>query len=237
MKFSIKYFSSSAVSRWSWKFYPITCLIYFLPLIACARPELFSTKPDSTPSRTLTSAPRVHWVRGDAPRANKITLWGGYAFDSFQLWGKTSDVTLGLLGVRYNRSFLRYDNLSLDYTLTLDLFAHYTYPAYTEERERTSLSGVGFSPLGFQVNFLDDLPVHPFLKTSGGFMYLTRPFPDKRGKKLNFTFGAGGGLDFKITQHTSLFIAYRFFHTSNAETGQINPGIDSSFFYGGITFY
>lgn len=179
----------------------------------------------------------MSWIRTGDDHVNEYSVWAGYAFDSMELWGKTPEATLGILGVRYNRKILNIYNTTLEYTLDINLYAHYTYPEFTIERNKNSITGAGFSPLGFQFNFLNNNRLQPFLETSGGFMFLSQPFPDWRGERVNFTFGAGGGLEYMATSFLSLTLGYRYFHLSNGETGLVNPGIDSGFVYFGITFF
>lgn len=180
---------------------------------------------------------KVVWIGAGATHINEFSMWAGYAFNSFELWGKTPEATLGLFGVRYNRKILNIYNITLEYSLDINLYAHYTYPEFTRERQKNSITGAGFSPIGLQFNFLNRSRLQPFLKTSGGFMFLSHPFPDWRGERVNFTFGVGGGLEYMMTSFASLTLGYRYFHLSNGETGLVNPGIDSSFFYCGITLF
>lgn len=209
------------------------CLFLTFTASGQAQPDA----PDSITVQHQNSQKQVAWISGEDPHINEISIWAGYAFDSVQLWGKTPGATLSLFGVRYNRKVLNIYNTTLEYTLDINLYAHYTYPAFTFERQKNSITGGGFSPVGLQFNFLNQSRFQPFLKTSGGFMFLSQPFPDWRGEKVNFTFGAGGGLEYILASNVSISLGYRYFHLSNGETGLVNPGIDSSFFYGGITFF
>lgn len=173
----------------------------------------------------------------DEAHVHEFTLWGGYAFDSFKLWGKTPDATVGQFGLGYNRKFLRVGNQLFKYRLTLNLFSKITYPEFESDRNRASLSGFGITPLGLRINFLQNRNVQPFLDTAGGILLFDNPFPDARGKKFNYTLGLGGGTEFQLNSGTSLSLGYRYFHISNGETGEVNPGIDSSFFFLALTFY
>lgn len=188
--------------------------------------------------RAREAPPALRWVRKE-PNRHEFSLWGGHAFDSFRALGKTRDATLSLMGGRYNRRLLTYGPHLLEYTAEASLYAYYTYPDSRPGREhRTdSVSGLGLSPLGFQVNFWNRRRVQPFVKSSAGLMFLARPFPDRRGTRTNFTFGVGGGLEITLSPNSSLSLGYTFFHLSNGETGQVNPGVDSGLFYGAVTLY
>lgn len=166
----------------------------------------------------------------------ELSLWGGYAFDSFTLWGKTTDATLGKLGFSLNRKFLKFHNTVIEYTAGLSLYARYTYPEFKIGRRRTSLSGFGITPIGLQSNFRTSRNIQPFINTSAGLMFLEKPFPDIRGEKINFTFSLGAGIEFVVAPNASLSIGYKYYHLSNGEIGEVNPGIDSNLFYSSLTF-
>lgn len=169
---------------------------------------------------------------------HELGLWMGYSFNSIILWAKTPDATLEMMGMQYNRKFLRVDNKhSIKYTLDLNLMATYTYPSFTTNAQRTSVNGIGLAPFGFQIDFYDDQRVSPFFKSSAGFIHLETPFPDSRGARFNFTLEFGTGLQFHLTNRLSLYTGYKYHHMSNGETAIVNPGIDSNFLYGGLTIH
>ncbi len=184
-----------------------------------------------------TAGPAVSWIHFDDVRAHEFSLWGGYAFDSFRFWGKTPDATMGQLGIAYNRKFLRIGNQLLKYRFSLNLFSKITYPEFEPERNRTSLSGFGLTPLGLRVNFTQANRMQPFFDFAGGLIVFNEPFPDTRGKKFNYTLGLGGGLEYLLNPGASLSFGYRYFHISNGERGQVNPGIDSGFFFLALTIF
>lgn len=180
---------------------------------------------------------KISWIGFDDVQAHEFTIWGGYAFDSYRLWGKTPDATIGQLGIGYNRKFLRFGNHVFKYRFTLNLFSKVTYPEFEPGRNRTSLSGFGVTPLGLRSNFLSNRKLQPFLDVTGGMIVFKEPFPDMRGKKFNYTLGIGGGLEYLLNPGSSISFGYKYFHISNGERGQVNPGIDSSFFFLAFTIF
>lgn len=188
-------------------------------------------------SSSVNNAKRISWIGVDGVQAHEFSIWGGYAFDSYRLWGKTPDATIGQLGLGYNRKFLRFGNQVLKYRFTLNLFSKITYPEFEPGRNRTSLSGFGITPLGLRSNFLSHKTWQPFLDVAGGMLVFNEPFPDLRGKRFNYTLGIGGGLEYLINSGSSLSLGYKYFHISNGERGQVNPGIDSSFFFLALTIF
>jgi opacity protein-like surface antigen len=168
---------------------------------------------------------------------NEFSFWVGFAFDSYRLWGKMPDTKIRSAGIRYNRKLAYERNFILEYNLSASLYSKYSYPSSLEHNTRTSLSGFGISPLGFQVNFAGDKNIQPFLNTSAGLMLLNKRFPDIRGKKMNFTFGAGGGIEIFLSKSVSLSAGIKYHHLSNGDRGEINPGIDSNLYYTTITIF
>lgn len=187
--------------------------------------------------RQPNSSKNLQWLRGSAPNIHEFSILGGYAFDSFVLWGKTPNATLGQLGVGYNRKFLRFGDQVVEYRLELTAFSKLTYPEFAPERERSSLSGFGMSPVGMRINFRQSHGLQPFLGATGGFIYLNGPFPDERGEKFNFTLRGGFGLELIIGQASSLSLGYNYMHLSNGNNGEVNPGVDSGFLFASLTFF
>lgn len=187
--------------------------------------------------KNVTEESRLDWYTVKEANVHELSIWGGYAFDSFRLWGKTADATLGQMGLGYNRKIFRLGEQVLEYRLELNLYSKITYPEFEPERERMTISGYGIVPLGLRVNFRQSRPLQPFIGTSGGFMYLNDPFPDERGKNFNYTFTAGTGLEILLSSSSSLSLGYKYYHLSNGESGEINPGVDSAFFFGSLTFF
>lgn len=191
---------------------------------------------DSTDS-TAIYPEAVSFISPSALHVHEISLWGGYSFDSFRFWGKTPDATMQTFGLRYNRKFMNFYGTEVEYIVKVSFYSKYSYPEFKPGRPRNSLTGFGIVPIGLQANFRDDKVIQPFLNSTGGFVFLDDPFPDWRGKKFNFTFGIGGGIEFIISPSVSLSLGLKYHHLSNGYRGEVNPGIDSSLFYTAITFF
>lgn len=183
------------------------------------------------------SKTRLQWLKAAEHRVHELSLLGGYGFNSFELWGKTPDATLGQLGIGYNRKLFKLGEQVLEYRMELNVLSKITYPEFAPQQGRRSLSGFGLTPFGIRLNFRQSKSVQPFLGTSGGFMYLDGPFPDERGEKFNYTFRAGLGLEFMVNTGSSFSIGYTYFHISNGDNGEVNPGIDSGFLFASFTFF
>lgn len=168
---------------------------------------------------------------------NEISLWAGYAFDSYRFWGTTPDARIQSYGLQYNRKLFKWKGAQVEYNLRINAYSKFSYPEFKVGRPRNTLYGFGLTPLGFQINFLSTKRIQPFLNSSGGMMILDEPFPDWRGEKFNFTFNMGAGLELMLSHSLSLSVGMRYHHVSNGDLGQVNPGIDSTVFYTAITLF
>lgn len=68
-----------------------------------------------------------------------------------------------------------------------------------------------------------------------GVLGTTEPTP-VGGTDFNFTPQAGGGLSFDLTEEVRLMVGVRWYHISNANTGETNPGRNSVLGYAMISF-
>jgi len=186
------------------------------------------------PVKTPTS-----FIENGQPGIHEYGVWGGYSFESNDsFWGKTAGASLSLLGMRYNRKLVNFSSgMLMEYVLKLNLFAWYRYPDELEQSNTLTSYGFGMTPVGLQLNFRKNNRLQPFVNSSIGIMYLNNPFPDDRGKRLNFTLEVGGGLEMIISPHSSFMLGYRYHHLSNGSTGEVNPGVDSNILYGAVMFY
>lgn len=163
---------------------------------------------------------------------------GGYSFHSTRgFWGKIPEATLRLFALRYNRKLLTFKRRHLiEYVMELNLAANYTL-SNTPRYQAGTYTGFGITPIGFQFNFAQENIIQPFFKSSAGFMYFSKPFPDNRGVRFNFTLELGSGVEFVVARNFSFTVGYKYHHMSNGQFGKINPGVDSNVFYTGFTIF
>lgn len=214
--------------------FKVVLLLFILSVLSMKTQAQAPSATDSISDKTSQNQAQY---TAPSPGMNEFSIWTGFAFDSFSWWGKTPDTKIQTLGLRYNRKILQLRDVVFEYNFLTNLHSSYSYPDFENVNRRLSLSGMGISPLGFQVNFLAQHKVQPFINASAGLMFLNKPFPDYRGKKLNFTLGAGTGVEYMLSRSVSLSVGMKYHHLSNGDRSYINPGIDSSIFYGAITFF
>ncbi len=88
----------------------------------------------------------------------------------------------------------------------------------------------GFSPVGLQYSFWPRHGIQPFVSSTAGYIFSTRPIPTSEAGSFNFTFDFGAGIEFFRSRTHSIQIEYRFHHISNHYTADLNPGIDNGVF-------
>jgi len=78
--------------------------------------------------------------------------------------------------------------------------------------------------------------VLPVWKLGAGALHATNPIPEGE-TAFNFTVLTALGVDVMITEKNVLFLGYRFHHVSNANIGNVNPGINVHTIIWGLSFY
>ena len=107
---------------------------------------------------------------------------------------------------------------------------------YTNMRENTY--GAAIHPAGFRFVFVPKRRLKPYVQTSAGFIFTRKPIPVPESPSYNFSGDFGGGLMYSVNKHRTINFGYRYFHISNMNIGEINPGYNANVFYVGYsTFY
>jgi opacity protein-like surface antigen len=181
---------------------------------------------------------RLAWVNEEKADIHEMNVIAGHSFSSTKgFWGKIPKAKLSIYTIRYNRKLVTYNhNHLLEYTAEVNLAANYTL-SDTKRYQSDSYSGFGITPLGFQFNVNQQNTIQPFFKSSTGFMYFKKPFPNEEGVPFNFTLELGAGLEIMVFNNLSFSIGYKYHHMSNGQFGEINPGVDSNIFYTGVTIF
>jgi len=213
----------------------ITCIILFSVCSTGIAQTTDNIQPQESDSNFID---RLAWVNKENADIHEINFIVGYSFASTKgFWGKIPKATLSIYTLRYNRKLVTYNKEHLlEYTAETNLAANYTI-SNTIRYQAGSYSGFGIAPLGFQFNFNQHDAVQLFLKSSTGFMYFKKPFPDNRGVQFNFTLELGAGVEIMVLDNISLSVGYKYHHLSNGQQGEINPGVDSNIFYTGVTIF
>jgi hypothetical protein len=97
---------------------------------------------------------------------------------------------------------------------------------------------MGFEPAGFKMYFLPNRRLKPYVQVGAGFIFSKKPVPVPQSPRYNFIGDFGGGLVYSLDRTHTMSFGYRYFHISNMNIGEINPGYNASVFYLGFSrFY
>lgn len=106
---------------------------------------------------------------------------------------------------------------------------------YATIRENTY--GAAIHPAGFRFVFLPGKRLKPFVQTSAGFIFTKKPIPVPQSPSYNFSGDFGGGLMYSLDRDRTINFGYRYFHISNMNIGEINPGYNANVFYIGYSSF
>lgn len=162
----------------------------------------------------------------------RFSIWSGYSAVSVRFLGKTREAKSQIIAFGYQRKLLEYKpNYHLWFTADMIPYLHFDYSKRDDLGRRAVRSGAGISPIGFKMVYTNSNFWNPYVRTSGGIIYMNDKFPTDKARHLNFTFDIDLGNTFHLDENTFLSLGYKFHHISNAETGKENPGLDSNFFF------
>lgn len=102
---------------------------------------------------------------------------------------------------------------------------------------RTNTYSMAINPAGFRFIFLPNRRLKPFVQTSAGFIFSKKPIPIPESPSYNFAADFGGGLMYSVSKRQTVNFGYRYFHISNMNIGEINPGYNANVFYVGYSFF
>jgi hypothetical protein len=107
-------------------------------------------------------------------------------------------------------------------------------PSYTV---RQNTYGAAINPAGFRFVFLPKRRLKPFVQMSAGFIFTKKPIPIPESPNYNFAGDFGGGLMYSLDKYRTINFGYRYFHISNMNIGEINPGYNANVLYVGFSSF
>lgn len=109
---------------------------------------------------------------------------------------------------------------------------------YEPKTIRANTYGIGVQPAGFKFVFRPERRLKPFVRLGAGFIFTNKPIPVPESPTYNFIGDFGGGLMYSVRRRQTISFGYRYFHISNMNIGEINPGYNANVFYIGYSrFY
>jgi opacity protein-like surface antigen len=163
---------------------------------------------------------------------NEFGVWFEGQFGNGHAFGSTTDSRMYQVEARYGRLILTNRLIALRYVEEVVPLSVVGDP--WANGQRVSAYGAGGSLIGAQINFLRSHRIQPFLTSGGGFLYFNRQMFG--AIQFNFTAQLGAGVQVFTSRHHSIDFGYKYHHISNANLGNINPGMDSHVVFLGVSF-
>ena len=198
-----------------------------------AAPEAIAPAEPSANVRLVApdtgDAPRSTAAAPSAPRAGlnaAIQPFGAKDSWRWQLLGSWIGDFQGAsqLEAEWSASWFFMQNVSLDFGLSGDAILQPGLDA-----------GGGGASIMFRWHFLARQAWSVYADLGCGMLFTNEPVPSDGGR-VNFTPRAGLGGTIEVSPSVRLMGGARWYHISNANTGESNPGRDSLQVYGGLSF-
>jgi Lipid A 3-O-deacylase (PagL) len=204
---------------------------------------------------TLTALPAVVGAQTQSTNTHRagehvFGVWAGASLSPAAVFGTITDRRLVLTGLRYEYVLASNSGTTMAYTLDLHPLAVVTNtPKYTWQRVRlrngtmgtqlvetgrSSVTGMGISPIGLQFYTLPVGLARFFAGGSAGGMWFARQMPVAYARRFNFALQVGAGAELLSRGGGVLLVGYKFHHLSNANTAPANPGLDGHVVYLGL---
>jgi len=162
----------------------------------------------------------------------------------------TSGRSFGMINLRWGRVIGTAKHVTFEYQaeitpVSIAFNNEVENPAYKDEQTtpnvpktiRRTTYGKGFSPVGFRFIFLPKRRLKPFAAAHAGFMFFNKPVPQPDTLDYDFTGDFGGGVMYQIKRNQAITLGYKYFHISNMNIGETNPGYNANVFYAGYSFF
>jgi hypothetical protein len=196
-------------------------------------------------SSTSTTPASQSVSEGIQKRDNEWGIWGGIAFDSPTLIGKTPDAKYGNIGLRYGRVLAASNTVAFEWTidavplaiLSTERSILISSSPLVLRVSRKAVYGAGAAPIGLKFNFRRNRRVQPFGQATGGFLYFSDQVPITNASQFNFTFDFSGGVQIVNSTRRSFSIGYKYHHISNGYTATFNPGVDVQMVFAGFSVF
>lgn len=203
----------------SMRFYILAIFGLSLSLTACAQAAAAST--DATPE--LKRQPE------------REIIWEGLAsYGQYKIFATENGTKIYTSGVEYDRHSWGYTlGARMDYVAEFLPFVLFSQSAVTDlwgnqlSPNRRYLSGIGLSPIGLRMMWLDKRTIKPYVLVKGGVLVFNhKPISDHTTYE-NFSMESGFGVQVKTTRRVDLrFGLWGDFHFSDGFIVPINPGTD-----------
>jgi len=193
------------------------------------------SQPGGGPAGASESG-KGNWFK--RPGESEIIIEGLASYGNYQIFASGYDEKLFTAGVEYDRHTWGYflkaqvDYVAeflpfvlLDKPLNVDDFG--TPTPISQKNIREYVPGVGFSPIGFRMQWRSKKAIRPYLEAKGGVLVFTKKVPSTNASYVNFTMQSCTGVQVKMSERWGLRLGlFSDFHFSDDFIVAVNPGLD-----------
>ena len=195
--------------------------------------SLTQPTPDAQVAPQSTKA---SWFR--KPGESEIIVEGLVSYGNYKIFASGYDEKHFTAGVEYDRHTWGYFlKARVDYVAEFLPFVLLDKPRHTdiwgnpipknERNIRQHVPGVGFSPIGFRMQWRSKKAIKPYLEAKGGLLIFADKVPSSEATYENFSLQSAGGVQVKMTDRWGLRLGiFSDFHFSDAFIVPVNPGLD-----------
>jgi hypothetical protein len=214
--------------------------------VEVARPQLISefsssADPIATPGfepSTGTAGFAAAEPKPEPKVAQELIIEGLMSYGNYKIFASGYDEKLFTAGIEYDRHSWGYflkaqvDYVAeflpfvlLDKPLKTDIYGN---PAPKKQKNiREYVPGMGFSPIGFRMQWRSDKRFKPYLEAKGGMLGFTKKVPSSEATYENFSLQSATGVQVKMTDRWGLRLGlFSDFHFSDSFIVPVNPGLD-----------
>lgn len=238
---------SFAAGRWAGWFLAAT---FFSALVSQrAVAQAFSNSADKISFSTPTSSDAVvkppPATTAQLRVARELTFVSLASYGHYKIFASGSGAKLYTSGVEYDRnSWGRFLGAQFDYVaeflpvVLLDAAKSSDIWGTPTTTARQIVPGVGFSPIGFRLEWRDQKAIKPYLLAKGGLIIFSKKELSQQATYENFSLQSSTGLQVRMTPRIELRLGlFGDFHFSDAFIVPVNPGLDVMNASLGITYH
>jgi hypothetical protein len=177
--------------------------------------------------------------------ARELTFVSLASYGHYKIFASGSGAKLYTSGVEYDRnSWGRFLGAQFDYVaeflpvVLLDAAKSSDIWGTPSTQAHEIVPGVGFSPIGFRLEWRDQKAIKPYLMAKGGMIIFSKKELSQEATYENFSLQSSTGLQVRMTPRVELRLGlFGDFHFSNAFIVPVNPGLDVMNASLGITYH
>lgn len=179
-----------------------------------------------------------------APVEQELITESLNSFGHFHIFANSWWSNLNVAGLEYDRHSWGYvAGARMDYVAEILPVVILRQPSVTDlygnvrsGANRTAVPGLGLSPIGLRMMWLDQHAVKPYYEIKGGMIGFTKKSLSDYASYENFSLQQSLGAQVRLTNQWDMRASISFFHFSNAFVVPINPGVDEMAWSAGLSY-